>query len=252
MNKDIIEYRCSIPVNMFTGMEFHDFFLRNLWFTPSSFHGRGITHGVKPFRKKFIDDIKRQKENISFTIWDKNTDQEFSIVVPVNKHTHQGMFFRFDVAKYDKVYSLIEKYVLNKIIVGYAHQYYDRYLQSANNATAYRVKKMEPPRHKLIKNHIGLLENIDISHNPGRIDMVSSMWLTSTWRMWFGKEFYKEVTKEKLKSFSLAHEIKELDNDVLFIELYNDPFGADLPENRKIQQAFRDHIKMEELIKKLK
>ncbi|WP_103071872.1 hypothetical protein [Aquimarina sediminis] len=252
MNKKIIELVISLPVNVFTGKDIHNIFLEDLWFKPTKFYGYGITYGDKVFRKKYFDDVKKQKEDVSFTIWDKKTDNSFSVVRPVPYHQHQRIHIHFDIADWNVVVSKLEKHVLDKVITGYAAQYYDIYFQSAKNATAYRVKNMEPPKEKLIKNHIGLLEDIDISNNPGRADLLKNMWITSNWRMWFGKEFYKEVSKEHLKGFSQAHAIRELDNDVLFMELYEDPFAADFPENRKIQQAFRDYVKMDELIKRLK
>ncbi len=251
MNKDIIEVVISLPVNTFTGKDIYNIFLTNLWFKPKKFYGYGITNGDKVFNTKFFEKVKQQKGEVGFSIWDNN-DQRFSVVRHVPAHNFQRIHIHCDVTRYSEIFMELEKYVLDNIITMYAAQYYDAYLQRAKNATAYRVKKLEPPKNKLIKNHIGMLEDVDVSNNPGRAIMVSNMWLTSNWRMWFGKEFYNHVDKEHLKKFTKANQIKELQNDILMIELYEGPMQADLPENRAIQQAFRDHIDMEELIKKLK
>lgn len=252
MRKNIIEIVLSLPVNTFTGKDINTIFLEDIWFTPKRFYGSGITYGDKVFRKKYFEDVQKQKEDLDFSIWNKDTDERFAVVKPTKSHQHQRIHINTDIDNWEKVFLKLEKNILDKIINGYAAQYFDAYFQRAKNATAYRVHKLEPPKDKLIKNHIGLLEDIDISNNPGRATLVSNMWLTSSWRMWFGPRFYEEVDKEHLKKFSQAHLIQELKDDVLFMELYENPMEADLPENRKIQQAFRDHIKMEDLIKKLK
>ncbi|TSE04798.1 hypothetical protein [Aquimarina algiphila] len=253
MNKEIIELRFSLPVDTFTGKEIYDIFLTNLWFVPAKFYGKGITYGSKVFRKKYFEKFKNQEKDFTLQIWDNN-ENDLIITEPAHRNTHQAISLRIHISMYEEVYSILKKYVLDKVIVGYAHQYYDAYLQRAYNATAYRVKKMEPPKDKIYYDEEDSrgIEYVDISNNPGRDKLVSNMWLTSTWRMWFGKKFYKEVDKTHLKNFKQADQIEELDNNILFIQLYDDPFKPELAENRNKQQAFRDHIKMEELIERLK
>ena len=81
--------------------------------------------------------------------------------------------------------------------------------------------------------------------------MVRHMWLMSCWKMWFGNNFYPVVKKERIQSFSRASSIEELDNNVISVELYADPFGAMNPDNRAKQNEFRQWINMDQLEKDL-
>ncbi len=112
----------------------------------------------------------------------------------------------------------------------------------------------------LEKSHTGLpkyfdslegMEVIDISNNPGRMDLVAGMWLGATWRMYFGKPFFEYVPKEKLLSFPEAYHMEELENGVVFIQLYEKLFESSGEENRALQQSFREWVGMDELVKQL-
>jgi len=88
---------------------------------------------------------------------------------------------------------------------------------------------------------------VDISKNPGQRHPIPYMWLQSCWRMWFGGKAFTYMPKERLLSFPEARRVEELPSGVVFIELYEDPFAADDPENRRIQQAFRDWVDMDRI-----
>lgn len=62
----------------------------------------------------------------------------------------------------------------------------------------------------------------------------------SCWRMWFALPSLVHFSKENILGFHGAKSIQLLENDVIFVELYDDPFNADNSKNRKIQMDFRN------------
>lgn len=251
-----LELKIVLKKGTLQGQEIYENLVQKLWFRPEKVHLDGVTFGIKPYRKKYLEYLKKIESNISLNIY-----KEFNlfdvdrllITEPAHRHTNQTIILNFSKEKYDEVFNLIKPYIYsNKFVVGYCYEIEDHYFQSASNATAYRVKNIEPPTENAYIGEFGD-EDIcyDISNNPGRTTLVGHMWLTSSWSMWFGKEFYNYVSKDYLKNFTLAFEIKEMENDVLNIKLYADPMKAAIPENRRIQKLFRDYVKMDELIKNL-
>ena len=91
---------------------------------------------------------------------------------------------------------------------------------------------------------------VDISRNPARRHGIADMWLQAAWRMWFGEEAFKHIPKEVLLSFPDAQEITTLPCGTVFIQLFDDPFAFDTPENRRRQQAFLDHVQMDLVVEK--
>lgn len=92
-------------------------------------------------------------------------------------------------------------------------------------------------------------KRIDISKNPGRFHFMPYTKLMSCYKIWLSPDFYKKyVTKERLLSFSSAKVIKELSSGTFFVQLYDDPFKANLSNYRKIQQEFRDWIDMDKIV----
>ena len=89
---------------------------------------------------------------------------------------------------------------------------------------------------------------IDVSGNPARREMFRDMWFQSAWRMWYGEGAFKHIRKETLLSFRDADVVTTLPCGTVFIQLFDDPLTYDSPENRRRQQAFRDHVDMDAVI----
>ncbi len=124
----------------------------------------------------------------------------------------------------------------------------DRWFQNANTPSKYQMRGRNYVNAQIYFDDQWFMEMIDISHNPGRSTFVNGYELSSCWRMWFGPSFYELVSQDRLLAFPQARRVEQTDTGHVFIELYADPFEADLPENREVQQAFRDWVGMEELI----
>jgi hypothetical protein len=77
------------------------------------------------------------------------------------------------------------------------------------------------------------------------------MWFQAAWRMWFGNHAFRYFPKETLLSFRDADVISALPNGTVFIQLFDDPLAYGTTENRRRQQAFRDHVKIDLIVKAL-
>ncbi len=90
----------------------------------------------------------------------------------------------------------------------------------------------------------------DTSGNPGRSEMISSTELLACWKMWFGREFYHLVPKERLLSFKGAFIIKELANDIVFVQLFENVEDSATKKAQQIQWAWRKWLNFHDLIMK--
>ena len=135
-------------------------------------------------------------------------------------------------------------------VFAYAAGIEDQFRQNQTHPGNYKVYRLEPidvvykgkPPH----------QEIDISMNPGRRTLVIDTWLTVTWKMWFGKPIQEYIPKELIMSFEGAHSINELDNGVMEVQLYEHPGDASQKESREIQEAFRQWIRLDNVIEDLK
>jgi hypothetical protein len=91
---------------------------------------------------------------------------------------------------------------------------------------------------------------IDITVNPGRMRGLPKMWIGATWRSWHSAQSLNMfgVSEEHVMAFPYGRKLEKDPNaNVIMVELYEDPFESEDPENQKIQRQFRDWMKMDEL-----
>lgn len=88
---------------------------------------------------------------------------------------------------------------------------------------------------------------IDTEYNPGHHHWEDGAWFGSCYCMWFGKDYYRYIPKERLQAFSNCYENTELDNGVTRIRLYEDMWDYDNPANRERQRDFRESVGMDEV-----
>lgn len=101
------------------------------------------------------------------------------------------------------------------------------------------------PRHFIIDKYGQ--RKIDISNNPGRSSLVNSTWVMPAFKMWFGPSFYKIISKDKILSFKEAFLVKELSEEVIFIQLFEKIEESGSPKNREIQKKIRDWLGFDQL-----
>ncbi len=92
---------------------------------------------------------------------------------------------------------------------------------------------------------------IDKEYNSGHHHFEKGVHFGVWWKMWFGKEYYQYIPKEKLMSFGEALEIRELENDILAITLYEDVWDYPNPKIKELQWRFRNYVGMDEVAHRL-
>jgi len=95
-------------------------------------------------------------------------------------------------------------------------------------------------------------EVIDIFQNPGHKIMTYGTWLMAAPEMWFGKQSWQHFKKEKIKSFEKAQKIEEINNDLLYVKLFDaETEDYESKDILDLQTAFREHSEMNKIEKEL-
>lgn len=117
------------------------------------------------------------------------------------------------------------------IICGYCYDQEDCFLQSNEDIEYYKLKMKHEPS-KIKKNQFG--DNIvDVSEHWGRIERVCGLEFMAAPLMWFGKYFFKIISKEDLLRFKYAVINQPESNDIVFIKLFE---LNSLPSENRIKQ----------------
>lgn len=124
----------------------------------------------------------------------------------------------------------------------------DDFWQSADEINEYEVSGRDHSHLPKKQTDSGRVV-LDVSGQPGRRTPFPGLWLQAAPRMWFGGKVFDYIPRNRLLSFPEANRVEELSSGVIFIELFEDPFAASLPENRAKQKAFRDWVWMDDLEK---
>lgn len=124
----------------------------------------------------------------------------------------------------------------------------DDFLENLDSISGYRYykgnikgKKTTHPRNMPRK------EIIDVEYNAGHSHMEEGIWFGSYHCMWFGRDFYQYISKEKLQAFSNCYENVELENDVIRIMLYKNMWDYENPVNRNRQWDFRRSVGIDQV-----
>lgn len=89
---------------------------------------------------------------------------------------------------------------------------------------------------------------IDIFYNPGHERIVYGMQIMAAPEMWFGKKALELFNKNDLLSFRNAIEIKELENGVIYVKLFDfNELDWEIPKILNIQKEFRTWSRMDEI-----
>jgi hypothetical protein len=201
-------------------------------------------------KKKIISVSPEENDSTPINLTGEDQSNYLHFLHPSGPEKPQVMHWVFNSEKISALDSAWLNSLLThkNFVVGYCGDKEDMLLQSTNIYQFYKNRGIKPL--KTFRNEFGDLQ-VDVSQNPGKRKLVRGMWLMSCWRMWFGKNFYSVVPKERLSSFPSAHAIQQLENDVVLIELYEDPFKADDRRNRSVQKAFQEWVEMDRLEREL-
>lgn len=78
--------------------------------------------------------------------------------------------------------------------------------------------------------------------NPGSSITMDYLELMVGWKMWFGKSFFRLVPKERILSFPYATNIKQLSEDVVYVQLYDEVEKPYTPDNVFKQWKWREWL----------
>ncbi|WP_086312121.1 hypothetical protein A5821_003395 [Enterococcus sp. 7F3_DIV0205] len=88
---------------------------------------------------------------------------------------------------------------------------------------------------------------VDCNHLAGYDVYFKGLCLTSCWKMYYSNLYYQVIPKPIFLEVQQVQAVEEIDNQVIKVTLFNDPFKWDLPVNLKYQRLFRDQMGYDQL-----
>ncbi|ELR68830.1 hypothetical protein C900_05776 [Fulvivirga imtechensis AK7] len=207
--------------------------------------------GEKISLEKFYELVKKLDANLRVSFESKSfTGPQFSISHPGHPLAPQTLNWSLPWENY-KLMDLNSMLTSEKFVTGYCYEMDYVLWQNEQMISNYDFWGKSHSHLPKYYDPLQQLEMIDISNNPGRMTLVKGMWLGAAWRMYFGRSFFEFIPKEKLLSFRGAYHVEELENDLVFIQLYENFFESSREENVVLQRSFREWIGMDNLIQRL-
>lgn len=212
-------------------------------FTPLVMSGSKLTGGKRiPFlAERFFTGLEQElmESHISVHL----SDRQNNLFITGDRERTKTVIFTVLIHK-DKdcnpVDELIEKYMSRHGIVAHKRAGEDHFWQNATNPLYYSAYGRSMDGVKLTKRKTGPAgELIDIEANPGHDHISTRIWFGSCYQMWFGKDYYRFIPREKICGFTDCFENAELGNGVQRVTLYENMWDFDLPKSRETQSAFR-------------
>lgn len=88
---------------------------------------------------------------------------------------------------------------------------------------------------------------VDCNQLAGYDVYFKGLCLTSCWKMYYSSLYHQFIPKPIFLEVQQVQSIEELDNQLIKISLFNDPFNWELPVNKKYQRLFRDQMGYDQL-----
>jgi hypothetical protein len=180
----------------------------------------------------------------SFSLYsDKSATFEY---MGISKHIYNPMeqiTFGFNI-KHDAKFQIDFDKLLNS-----EHLYFGCYFESdyINWQDSIAVSLYEYKKGlEYTKNSIGQ-KIVDISKRPGRSKYTKHFRYVGASKMWFGPKIYQYIPQEKLLSFKGAVEIRVIEKNITYVNLYETVYDGDEPHNQEVQRRFREHIGIDTL-----
>lgn len=87
-------------------------------------------------------------------------------------------------------------------------------------------------------------------YNPGSSLTIDYLYLMVAWKMWFGREFFQLVPKERILNFSNAIKVQEIRDDIVFVQLYENVEEPYIADNVFRQWKWREWLDYDSLLEK--
>jgi hypothetical protein len=147
--------------------------------------------------------------------------------------------------------ALLEKYLNDDRFV-VAMEYPGEFVEFQGESTIsnFEVFGVDYSMYKVVEIPYYPYKKIDTSVNPGRLQWSNAheMYIGAVWRMWLSAEFRSLYSGKLPESFEQAWKKEHLENDVLFLQLYEDPEDSLNPKVLSILQAYRDWVGIDKLL----
>lgn len=88
---------------------------------------------------------------------------------------------------------------------------------------------------------------VDCNQFPGYDLFYQGLCFTSCWEMYYSHYYHQIIPKPIFLDTQQVEKVKELDNEVIYIQLYRDPFNWQKTNNQLFQSYFRDQLGFDHL-----
>lgn len=196
---------------------------------------------------EYINLLNSYQSNETVVIGNNNNDL-FSLVITGSKFPHRHISIIQEMDIFYPSNNSIEKTTRNNnFIAGYLYNEDFECVQSTSFIENISHRKITKEIWDSIKNtpyKLGIFEKKEYNtlFNPGRSVLIGYTWLMVAWKMWFGEQFFKLVSKERILSFPYATEIKELPNGNVYVQLYDKIEEPYTPDNIFRQWKWREWL----------
>jgi len=201
---------------------------------------------------EIYDELKNADAESNELLWerglsflDENSKQRLYFHTVSNKCKFQALHWRFDSVQFFESPVFKKLITHNNFVAAYCYNDEDDFTQNLTSLEIYKQRGIQPLATR--KNWLGQIE-VDIDKNPGRRYLTPQTWLVSSWRMWFGKNIHDVVDREKIRRFDKAWSIKELENSIISVQLYENHEDFDNANSRQIQMSFKEWMEFEKLV----
>lgn len=190
---------------------------------------------------KILNDLLETENRFIFEAY----DNQYDFRLPKKDNSYL-VSFSFSVENYmrnkTQLFSLIDEVFNNDLAyVAFICHYNDITWQNTDDIEYIKAKNQPYEHLKLIPHPYFKGQMIvDIEHNSGHSHMVDDLWFGSYYAMWFGKQYYDYIPENSIASFKDGFENLRLESGARRVLLYDDILSYNNPENRKIQQKFKD------------
>lgn len=224
------------------------FALVRLSFTPTSYylnqkeiHSYDIAE-VRSLLEGSIDEV-----NFELILTDGQNESSIHVVQEAVLQRH---LFTFDVFQGSR--ELLLSYIKTTMEQGGLFSYiraYDEFLNHNVESVEKRYNFQKPEEIAELpkrKNHAKEIV-IDCNQFAGYDVFYNGFCLTSCWRMYFSEYYERVLPLVIIKDAQQVEQIQTMEEGVVMVELYRDPFQWDHPANLSYQRLFRDQIGVDQL-----
>jgi len=230
-----MQISCSINAN--DGTFFYYLYDKFVKFEPQRFY---FNRKGKLWNTKHVQVIKNAGAGDVLSFSDKNRNI-LSINVTGSDNPHQSITIEQDSSVFYPENKDIDKLISNAKGFTSVYLYNEEYtsVHSSESETLFNYRNISTDILDTIKKtpfKMSVFDDrrYDTRFNPGRQLLIGHTWLMAAWKMWFGKDFFKIVPKEKLLNFKYASQITELPGGGIFIQLFDK-----MEESHSIESMFR-------------